>query len=233
MTALVILLCIIAFFAILLSFHIKLYIIAGSDIETRLRAGFGPIVLTLSPKKKKKVKLSDFTYEKHLKRLEKEKALSLKKQSKKKNRKKSKATEIKEKADSAAENNTPEAKLFSVFDIIEFVLDEFPRLASYIKIRLRSLKIVIGGDDAAKIAETYGVVKAIVSLFIELLENKTDLYKISEGEVTVYSDFLLDKTKFNLDISLKIRLFSILRTGVRSVAWLVRMKIRSMKKVNF
>ncbi len=233
MTALVILLCIIAFFAIIFSFHIKLYIIAGSDIETRLRAGFGPIVLTLSPKKKKEVRLSDFTYEKHQKRLEKDRTAAVKKQSKKDRKLKAKTEKIKEKADSVDENSTPEAKLFSVFDIIEFVLDEFPRLASYIKIRLRSLKIVIGGDDAAKIAETYGAIQAVVSLFIEFLENKTDLHKISEGEVTVYSDFLLEKTKFELNISLKIKLFSIVRTGVRSVAWLVRMKIRSMKKVNF
>ncbi len=232
MTALVILLCIVAFFAIILSFHIKLYVIAGSDMETRLKAGVGPVVLTLAPKKKKEVRLSDFTYEKHQKRLEKEKAASLKKQLKK-SKSKSKTKKIEEKANSVDEDSTPEVKLFSVFDIIEFVLDEFPRLASYIKIRLRSLKIVIGGDDAAKIAETYGAVQAVVSLFIEFLEHKTDLYKISEGEVTVYSDFLLEKTKFEINISLKISLFSILRTGICSVAWLVRMKIRSMKKVNF
>ncbi len=231
MTALVVLLCVIAFFAMILSFHVKLYVITGSDTETRLRAGVGPVVLTLAPKKEKKIRLSNFTYEKHLKRLENDKAASLKKQSKL-TKKADKTAKIKEKAKSVDGNSTPEAKLFSVIDIIEFILGEFPRLVSYFKIRLRSLKIVVGGDDAAKIAETYGAVQAVVSLFIEFLEEKTDLYRISEGEVMVYSDFLLEKTKFDLNISLKISLFSILRTGFRSLAWLVRMKFRSLKNVN-
>ena len=67
MTALYIILAIVLFFALLLSLRVQLYI--RQTDELRLRAGVGPVVITLSPKKEKKIKLSDFTPKKHAKRL--------------------------------------------------------------------------------------------------------------------------------------------------------------------
>ena len=70
MNALCIITVIILAIALFLSLRIKVFL-KLEDILT-LRAGLGPIVLKLLPKKKKKINLRDFTYKKHQTRLEKE-----------------------------------------------------------------------------------------------------------------------------------------------------------------
>ena len=75
MIVLYILLGIVLFFALLFSLHLKVFI--ELEDKLKLRVGYGPVIITLSPKKKKKIKLSDFTYKKHQKRLEKERKKAL------------------------------------------------------------------------------------------------------------------------------------------------------------
>ena len=217
---------------LIFSLNLKLYIKFADELYIRL--GIGPYVKTITPKKQKSIKLSDFTYEKFQKRLAKEKKLSKKKAAKKalKAEKKKKAQQLCEKAESAAAYNGADSavnKLLSVIDIIKFVTDEFPKFASFIKIRIKALHIIIGGDEAGKIATTYGAVNAAVSLFIELLKSKTSFSTVKPGEVTVNTDFLQEKTKFDLDMSLKISVFSIIRVGFDSLIWLIKMKIKQMK----
>ena len=97
-----------------------------------------------------------------------------------------------------------------------------------IKIRIKALHVIIGGDDAAKIATTYGAVNMAVSLLIELLECKTSFSPVKPGEITVNADFLQEKTKFYLDMSLKISVFSVVRVGFDSLIWLIKQKIKQM-----
>ena len=76
-----ILLGIILLVGLLLSFHIKIYLHLGDELH--LRAGLGPIMLKLAPKKPPKpIDLRDYTYEKHQKRLEKDRKAALKKKQK-------------------------------------------------------------------------------------------------------------------------------------------------------
>ena len=70
MIALYIILGIVLFFALLFSMKIKFYVRLTDEL--RIRAGFGPVLLTLVPKKKRAVRAEDFTFKKHEKRLKKE-----------------------------------------------------------------------------------------------------------------------------------------------------------------
>ena len=73
MIALYIILGIVLFFALIFSLKIKVYL--RLEDELRVRAGVGPVVLTLVPSKPKKpLNEKDFTREKHEKRLEKDRA---------------------------------------------------------------------------------------------------------------------------------------------------------------
>ena len=72
-----ILLGIVLFFALLGAIPLRLRI--RLEEQFTLLAGIGPIVLFRIPKVPKPVDLRDFTYEKHRKRLEKERAARLKK----------------------------------------------------------------------------------------------------------------------------------------------------------
>ena len=86
MTALYIILAIVLFFALILSLRAKVFI-AQTD-TLRLRVGVGPVILTLIPQKRKNVKISDFTYKKHKKRLLAEKKKAARKAEKAEKKKK-------------------------------------------------------------------------------------------------------------------------------------------------
>ena len=228
MTALYIILAIVLFFALILSLRVQLYI--RQTDEFRLRAGVGPVVLTLSPKKKKKVKLSDFTQKKHAKRLlcDKKKAekKAIKKALKDEKKKKSALPREIKKAEEASRGDH-ESKISGIIEIVKFILDEFPRLASYLRTEIRMLSVTVGGSDAADCAKKYGVISALTSCLIELLDHKTKLKKLKTKTVSVNADFLSEKTRIMIDVSLKISIFSILRVGFHTIKWFISQKLKN------
>lgn len=209
----------------LLSLNFKLYL--KFDGTTHIRAGIGPVVFTLLPQKKKKIRLRDYTYERYKKNLEKKRKKHLKKAEKLE--KKRKSEELKKKADEAAKDKTetPEEKLFTLSSLLSFAAEQFPKAVSKLKIGVKKLIVKVGGNDAAKIALDYGKLEAAVSLLMELLDNKTRLSKIKEGTVLVYADFLAEKTTVELDISVKISGFSIVGLALSSIVWLIKSKFKA------
>lgn len=209
----------------LLSLNFKLYLKIGGT--THIRAGVGPVVFILMPKKKKKVRLKDYTYKRYKKNLEKKRKKQLKKAEKLD--KKRKADELKKNAAEAVKDKTetPEEKLFTLSSLLEFAAEQFPKAVSKLKINVKKLIVKVGGNDAAKIALDYGKLEAAVSLLMELLDNKTRLSKIKEGSVLVYADFLAEKTTVELDISVKIRGFSIVGLALSSLVWLIKSKFKA------
>lgn len=209
----------------LLSLNFKLYL--KFDGVTQIRAGIGPIVFTLLPQKKKKVRLRDYEYKRYKKNLEKKRKKQLKKAEKLE--KKRKADELKKKADDVVKDKaeTPEEKLFTLSTLLEFAAEQFPKAVSKLKINVKKLIVKVGGNDAAKIALDYGKLEAAVSLLMELLDNKTRLSKIKEGTVLVYADFIAEKTTVELDISVKISGFSIVGLGFSSLVWLIKSRFKA------
>lgn len=229
-----ILAAIVLFFAVLFSLNLKLDI-AMYDTLT-LRAGLGPVMLTLSPKKERKINPDDFTYEKHQKRLEKDRKRALKKAEKKRLKDERKAAKKEEEtaAKNAAEEALEEAKkkkfpLGFIIALVEFVFHELGVFAGYFRTEIVALDITVGGKDAAAVGKSYGIISQSVEYLLELLEYKTRMKKLKEGSVAVRADFLLEKTKFHIHIKLKLRLFSIIRVGVHALAWFIRQKIKEAK----
>ncbi len=227
-----ILLGIVLLFALLFSWHIKVFL--KLEEKLILRVGFGPIVITVSPKKEKRVNPSNFTYKKHQKRLEKERKKALKKSAKKaeKAEKKRKAKLLAKEARTAAEATEEAAagnKLGMILELIKFVLSELPVFASYIKTNIKKLHITVGGKDADKIARSYGVISALAANLVELLKNKTAMKPLGNGAVNVLADFVAEKTSYKLDLSFKLRLFSIVRVGWHTLKWFISQKIKESK----
>ena len=215
--------------ALILSLRVKVFL-RLEDVLT-LRAGLGPVVLRILPKKQKEIDLRDFTYEKHQKRLKKEQKKKDKKKAK--TQKKTEAKALAEKAERASqhgEESEDTAKLATVAEIIEFVTTELPRLASYIHTDIVMLRISVGGSDAAAAAKKYGMICALSSLIIELLENKTVLKKMKNDAVSITADFVSEKTVFNVDFNFRISLFSIIRVVCHSLSWFISQKIKQSKK---
>ncbi len=227
-----ILLGIVVLLGVILSMRLKIYIRMTDTFG--LRAGLGPVVLTIAPAKPKKpVDLADFTYEKHQKRLQKERARALKKAEKAEQKKQAKAlakeAEKTAKEEAAAEANGEPVKKFTleaILGIIEFVLEEFPRFTSYIHTEIRMLDITVAGKDAADCAKKYGIIAQLTSYLLEILDNGTALKPVKADAVAVRADFLAAKTVYKLDIRIKLRLFSIVRVGFHTLVWFIKSKIK-------
>ncbi len=229
MIVLYILLGIVLFFALLLSLHLKLYLVLEEELH--LRAGLGPVMIPLAPKKQKKIRLSDFTYEKHQKRLRREAHKRKKKSEKKAARdaKKKEAQSLTERAKNAAaetEEEKSSLKVSAILELVQFVLDELPKFCSYIKSDVRRLHITVGGKDADQIARNYGKIAAITPLLTELLAHRTNRKALKPGSVDVRADFLAEKTVFRLNLRFRLRLFSILRVGWHTLVWFIRKKAK-------
>jgi len=215
--------------------RLKIYI--RMTDEFGLRAGLGPVVLTLAPAKPKKpVDPADFTYEKHQKRLRKDR-LRAKKKSEKAEQKKqakelakqAKLAEQTAKEEAAAETAGEEVKKFTleaILEIIGFVLEEFPRFTSYIHTEIRMLDITVAGKDAADCAKKYGIIAQLTSYLLEILDNGTAMKPLKPDAVAVRADFLAAKTVYRMDIRIRLRLFSIVRVGFHTLVWYIKRKIR-------
>jgi len=230
MVLLYILLGIVLLVGLLLSLHIKLYI--KIEEETTVHAGFGPVLVQLAPKKKPRpVRLSDFTYKKHQKRLKKDQKAAEKKALKEqaKRARKKERESLKARAGHAAstiDKAAPEDKLASFTDILSLIFEELPKLASYLKTEIRLLRITVGGQDADRIARSYGKIAALLPLFIELLEAKTKLTPVKANAVQVAADFVAPKTTVQMNVRIKLRLFSLVRIAFHALLWLIRQKMK-------
>jgi len=227
-----ILLGILALLGVILSMRLKIYL--RMTDEFGLRAGLGPVVLTLAPAKPKKpVDPADFTYEKHQKRLKKERLRAMKKKEKAEQKKQAKAlakqAEQTAKEEAAAEAAGEEVKKFTleaILEIIEFVLEEFPRFTSYIHTEIRMLDITVAGKDAADCAKKYGIIAQLTSYLLEILDNGTAMKPLKPDAVAVRADFLAVKTVYRMDIRIRLRLFSIVRVGFHTLVWYIKRKIK-------
>ena len=235
MIALYIILGIVLFFALLCMMKIKVYVRLTDEL--RLKAGFGPVLLTLIPKKKKAVRAEDYSWKKHQKRLKRDEEARRKKAEKaaakaaakaEQAKKKAEAARLAEAAEKAAEDTDADRdtnKLETIRALVSFALDEVPRLISYCETDFRMLSVTVCGKDAADTAVKTGQISAAASLLLELLRNKTRMHVARNAVIDVQPDFVDEKTRFEVDFRFRLRLFSVLRVGWHTFVWFVKQKI--------
>ncbi|MGN1345976.1 MAG: hypothetical protein ACI4V1_04270 [Eubacteriales bacterium] len=230
------LLGILALVGLLLSLCLKLDFQLNDASANALivRVGLGPVVRTIVPAKKRKpVRLADFTYEKHQKRLKKDRIRARKKAERLEKRKRAHAlmrqTGQTAKTEAAAEAAGEEVKSFtleSILDLLRFIFAEFPRFTSYLHTEVRMLDITVAGRDAADCAKKYGILAQLVSYLLELLNNGTAMKPLRPDAVAVRADFLAEKTVYRLDIRLRLRLFSLVRVALHTLVWMIQGKLK-------
>ena len=205
MVALIIVATIIVLITILLLSHVKLIVRSDGDIDLRVKFGFLSFKLN-SPKKKKKIKLSDFTQKKYLQKLrllEEEKKKEKTADATKKDKKEKKQKKQKDKN--------------ALSDTVEFILEIIEKAETYtgrLVTEVRHLTLIVGGKDPAAIAVTYGVLAQTAAYLLEILDLRTKLKKPAENAVNITCDYLSEKTVFDVDISVKIRIIDALITAV-------------------
>lgn len=216
MTVLAILGVIALLIFLLLMTNLKIRVISDGDIT--LKAGAGPVMLKLMPKKQKKVKLRGFTHKKYLALVEAEKkGLQDKKAGQEADK-----SEKKEKGKKESIANT--------VSLVAQILERLEVYAGRLLTKIKSLDVTVGGDDAASAAVTYGVVSQSVTYLLELLDCKTKLKIPDPDRLSVKCDYTAKEISINVDISVKLRVIDALRTAVDIM--LLKMKSDSNNKIN-
>lgn len=216
---------------IILTVGVKIKLIANNEDVIRLCFYvYGIKVFSFGVKDEKPpehVKVSDYT----LKKVERRRRREERKLRRRAARALKKAAEPEAEA-SDGFKTTPD-----IMYIIKYVLNVIKlfcrHYAGKLKIRLHRLNITVATEDPAATAVLYGVVIQGVGYLIEFLRNNTDFDLVRHAPLHVDTDFLSNETKFDVVITVNIRLRRVLsliwRSGIHSPADLA--KFTKVKKI--
>lgn len=194
MSALYIILFIIAGIVLLLSIPVGINLVLEDELRVYLRVLF--LKFKLYPSKKKK-----FNQRKHEK--------------KKKKKESAKSPVLKERD----EIKSKPTLLENISTITEIVRTFFKHFSKHLHVKLTKIHIKVATPDAAETAILYGAVSGAVACLVELIDSITNLGRIKQSSIAVEPDFLSEKSSARLNISLYINSFGaiivILRTLIK------------------
>ena len=199
MIPLIIITCIVAIIAFLLSIKITLRIKYSDKLTVGLKILF--VKIRLYPKKEKKKRYPHSISKRQAKKIKD----SLKKKPKRLKKKK-KEPKKEEKAEEKAD-------LLTIISIVISFVKSFIRLfAGSIRVKASRLKIVVASEDAAQTALTYTAVTQSVNVLFPMLDGLKTVKRLPKGkDLSVDIDFLSDTPKIDADIELYIRVGGILK----------------------
>lgn len=174
--------------------------------------------IQLAPKKKKEaVKIKDYTFDKHQKRLRANYSSYVKKQKKKEEKKAKKAEEKakkaeKKKADKANNvNKPPQRTVLDWVNIARAVIGAlFSKFSKRLHVKVARLKIKVATGDAASTAILYGAIVQSVAYIIEILQSVTNVDGLKNADISVEPDFLAEKTSMDLCFVFSLRIRHVL-----------------------
>ena len=226
MTALIVIGCIILFFALILSLKAKITVVYDGEV-----ALFGKVLfikIKILPKKKKKGPHSMSEKKAHKikqKLLEKQKKKKLKQQQKK---------QEKEAKKHDKEHGVKEKKSLSdILDIIGMVKNivsvVIKRFFKHLRVDVARLKIKIATGDAATTALAYGAVsQAAMYLFTVLAPVKGFSFP-KEKDTDISCDYLSDTTTIDIKISFSIRVWHVFHIGFGALGEFIKHKIKAQQ----
>ena len=199
MTALYIILGILAFILILLMLPFRVKV--EYEDEVHIRIGFAFLNFTVLPQKPKKPRKPKKSRKK--KKPDENKKPETKPEKKKKNP----ILEYKDK-------HGLEGLLDLIREIVHIVVDLLKGLAKHLKISDLVINAVIAGEDSADTAMKYGYACSVIYPAVSLLENKAVLKKHKED---ISAGFLAEKTVIEFRFTAKIRVLFILAAVIPSL----------------
>lgn len=210
MTALIIIAAVLCVLLILL--YGRVYVTVGynteRDTEPRITVSYLFLSFGILPKKKKKIKLRDYSY-KNFKRseekrlAEKKKEASKKKDASKKSKKTAAKTASADKKDGTKAQGPKKKNVVAVlWDIKDLIFDTLKRFPSKLRLDISRLKLCVGGKDAATAAITYGVVTEAVGAVLAVLDCFIKVKRGYKKEVEILPDFT--SGKINADVLIRV-----------------------------
>lgn len=161
------------------------------------------------PKEKKPIKIKDYSFSKHQKRLKGNYEKYLKKQQKK-DAKKLKKAEKKKESKKVKKKKSPSRSPLDWVNIAGAVIGAlFSRFAKRLHIRVARLNIKVATGDAASTAILYGAIIQSVAYIIEILQKITNIDKLKSSQISVEPDYLSEQTTVDLCFVFSLRAWHI------------------------
>lgn len=208
MTALIIILCIVAFFAVLFSIPIHVTVEANTDV--RVFARVLAFRYSLFPMKKRKKKA---------------KSVGKSKKKAKKAVKQSKKTAKKQTGEKPKRDIIGLVKL--ILKLVTAVLRKFPK---HFRVTVLRYEITVGTSDAARTAVLYGAVTGLSSTLFERLRRVTRFRIKRNAPVRVYADFLGEKSKADVAIDFSLTIWGALHMVMAAGLAFVQAKLTAKPK---
>ncbi len=204
MTALIIILCIVAFFALLLSVRIVLRIKHEESLVIYLRILF--VKIKLYPNEKKKKHYPHSMSRKKAEKIKKELAQKKEKKRKKKD------------ADHKVGKKESEKDVISILSIMTTFIRNFVKIfMNSVRIKASKLHVTVASDSAAKTAILFGAVTQAVNVLFPLLEDLKPVKRLPQGkDLSVTTDFLVEKPTIKADVTIYVTVGGALKALVVS-----------------
>ena len=114
-----------------------------------------------------------------------------------------------------------------ITDIVKAFCSKF---FGHVRVKLTRFIIRVATDDPAKTAISYGVVVQAVSYLVEILRRNTDYKPGKSGALDVSADFTILKSRADIDITLSVSLWGVIRSGLHAAfAYLKRQNDNKIK----
>ena len=157
----------------------------------------------LYPPKKKRVRISDFSYE-----------------NLKKRKKKTAASNASRKPQSPTQKK-PKNPISAFYRVLKVL---YPRLLRHFRIDATRIHITVGTGDAAKTAIAYGVVSQSVAYICAILDQHTNFRAGHKSAIAVIPDFTAETFSADCKISASLQLWQVIRLGIYFFAKLIENK---------
>lgn len=228
MIALIVIGCILLFFALLLSLKATVSIVYNGEVELYLKVLFIRIKLLPRSQRKKgprsmSIRRANKIKEKLRKKAEKKRLKALEKQERKQQKK-----------DAKAKGKTEKKSVSEILDIIHDVTDIVKSVTKtffgHLKVKVTRLNIKIATGDAATTAIAYGAVcDALLHLFA-ILERLDGVSLPQRRNVSVSADYLSEESEFDIKLSFSLRVWHVLHVGIVALIKLVGYLLKKKEK---
>lgn len=202
---------------LVIAVRVKVTLKIKEDFE--LFITFLGIKIRLIPKKKKKYKLRRYTLKKIRAREEKQAKKDAKKAQKKAEKaaakKSAKAQKKKLTKEEKAQKKAERPSIPDMASLFIKLLGLLPKtfLARF-HFHVAKLHIIVGSENAAKTAITYGAISGALYPVLEFLDRHSNLHKRG-ADIFIDTDYTAEKIKFDADIAFSMSIFGLLCVALK------------------
>ena len=221
MTALKVILSLLAFIWLILMIPASVIIKYDTDFSLKIKVLF--ITKTLIPKKRKLTGKNGYSarkYRKKLKALEKERQKAADKTASASGKKK------KKKAEGEKHERDVQQTVELIAELVRAMLASFGK---HLRIKAERLHIVVASPDAATTAVMYGAVSQSLSYLMELLNRVTN-FRYRKEEFSLSADFLSDKPTVDVYFEFRLRGWHVLAMLFKTGIAFIKNKVKNAKK---